>query len=184
MLAITSTTASIWTAVGTLTLAIVTGISLVFGWKSLRQGQREVEEAHRPVVVPVLLTRPSVDRSVSSRSGRGPRPAYEPEVSGPDGLRFPVQNIGSGPALRVEARTRRLGPGAPGGRQTPAMAAGIGVTEIVPLEVKFPREGELPDFDLTVTYEDVAGKKWSTVGRYIADNRQYLGVEISALDEG
>src|ERR1700691_4112232 len=113
MVAITVTTASIWTAVGTLTLAIVTGVSLAFGWTSLRQGQREVEEAHRPVVVPVLPTRPPAS---SSRSGRGPRPAYEPELSGPDGLRFPVQNIGSGPALRVEATIRQLKIGGP---QTP-----------------------------------------------------------------
>jgi heme exporter protein D len=118
MLAITATTASIWTAVGTLALAVATFVSLFFARRSIRQNQeqikqgqeqleqtqreielsrKEVEEAHRPVLVPVLLTRPSVSRSVSSRSGRGPRPAYEPEASGPDGLRFPVQNIGSGP---------------------------------------------------------------------------------------
>lgn len=61
VLAITLTTASIWTAIGTLAVAFVTGVSLYFGWRSLRQNQREielsrkeVEEAHRPVIVPVV----------------------------------------------------------------------------------------------------------------------------------
>jgi Tfp pilus assembly protein PilN len=62
-----------WTAIGTLALAVVTGVSLAFAWGSLKQTQRqiqlgqeqleqtqreielsraEVEEAHRPVLVP------------------------------------------------------------------------------------------------------------------------------------
>lgn len=47
-----------WTAIGTLALAAVTGASLAFGWKSPRQGQKEVEEAHRPVLVPLADSRP------------------------------------------------------------------------------------------------------------------------------
>jgi hypothetical protein len=93
MLAITSTTASIWTAAGTLLLALVTGISLLFGWKSLRQGQREVEEAHRPVVVPVASQRfVFLDAKVKIEA----RPHYR-HARGHQQLIVAVANIGSGP---------------------------------------------------------------------------------------
>lgn len=72
-----------WTAVGTLTLAIVTGVSLAFGWGSLKQAQKglalsraEVEEAHRPVIVAVISKR--LMDLVSDGSGETrPTRAYE-----------------------------------------------------------------------------------------------------------
>src|ERR1700679_824892 len=94
------------TAVGTLTLAVVTGVSLVFGWTSLRQSQKEVEEAHRPVVIPVTFARHSVIAVSVSRS-RGTAPAY-PCLVEERVLGVPIKNIGPGPALNVEASIKRL----------------------------------------------------------------------------
>jgi hypothetical protein len=185
------------TAVGTLTLAFATGISLVFGWRSLAQTQRqielsqsyleqtqreievsrhEVEEAHRPVVVPVLVTREPRSRSVTS-SGRVPAPAYRPEAD--DGvLRFPVQNIGSGPALNVEASVTRLDSEGnpwtdPIEPQAPGTVAGIGKDQTIPIEIRAHGWEQRWSFELTVTYEDVARKGWTTVARWNAQDGRY-----------
>lgn len=178
-----------WTAVGTLTLAIVTGVSLAFGWGSLKQTQEglalsraEVEEAHRPVVVPVIVARPSATASVSSSRHTVPT---RPSVIAEGLLVVPVQNIGSGPALNITASVKQLtadhepwrGPYEP---QTPGTAAGIGQDQTIPIAIRAHGWEERWSFDLTITFEDVAGKKWSTVGRYIANLEQYLGVEITA----
>jgi hypothetical protein len=161
------------TAVGTLALAVVTGISLAFGWKSLRQGQREVEEAHRPVVMP-LVRGTSMDLGADGRTHKT-RPTLLPTGQ----LVVPVENIGAGPALNLEATMTYYDDNGPSssarGPQTPAAVAGLGVSAFEPLYLD--AEGWNGDFLLTIGYDDVAGKTWRTQGRFVRTLRRY--VEIS-----
>jgi hypothetical protein len=185
MLAITGTTAAIWTAIGTLALAIATSVSLAFGWRSLRQSQREVEEAHRPVVIPVVFARPSVIAGSRSQSRRAvPERPYAVE----DGvLAVPIKNIGSGPALSVVASIKRLnddGTVREGGviePQTPGKIPGLGNEVVVPIEIRAHGWEARWDFELTLSYQDVAGKRWARRGRYMAAQEIYEDVAIAAI---
>jgi hypothetical protein len=169
------------TAVGTLTLAVVTSVSLAFGWKSLRQAQKEVEEAHRPVVIPVTFARQSVIAGSRSRS----REALEgPSLVEEGVLAVPIKNIGAGPALSVVASVKRLNEhgtvwerGA-SERQTPGMIPGLGTDVVVPIEIRAHGWEECWGFELTLVYEDVAGKGWSTICHYMAERRHYEGIKI------
>jgi hypothetical protein len=101
-----------WTAVGTLALAAVTlALAAATFWmvkltrRSLEQtrdeinvSRREVEEAHRPVLVPVVDSTSYMDLGADG-AGRKRRPQLEPGGQ----LFVPVENIGSGPALNIEA---------------------------------------------------------------------------------
>jgi hypothetical protein len=173
------------TAVGTLALAIVTGVSLRFGWKSLRQGQTEVEEAHRPVLVPLADSRPLE----VVQTGLPERPAARPLFLGEGQLAVPIENIGTGPALRVEASVQMLNPeGGPTGVGTggmePAALAGIKASGSVAPIIKIHGLADVPGFWLTLTYEDVAGKGWITKARYIATDRRYSDVTVNTQAEG
>src|SRR5258708_12435304 len=84
------------TAIGTIALAVVTVVSLVFGWRSLRLSRAEVEEAHRPVLVPLADDREItlVGRDVPPKIAARPR-------SSTNLLLLPIENIGTGPALDI-----------------------------------------------------------------------------------
>jgi hypothetical protein len=182
-----------WTAVGTLVLAVVTLAAVIVAAIALRQtraditlSRKEVEEAHRPVVVPVIVARAPATASV--RASRHTLPA-RPCVIEVSVLVVPVQNIGSGPALSVEASVKRLlnaegnpwtGAVEP---QTPGTVAGIGKDQLIPIEIRSHGWEERWSFELTLTYDDVAGKKWSTVGRRNAADGRYEDVTISAQEE-
>ncbi len=168
-----------WTAVGTLALAAVTGVSLIFGWRSLRQTQRqielgqeqleqtqreielsrrEVEEAHRPVLVPFQKSGERLTfRGGEIFAGGGP-PASENDVF------LPVENVGVGPALNV--RGEFTGPHGVGTTRFPTEAVAVDARGVVTFEI---REGENLSFtgnDSTVRavidYEDVAGRTHRT----------------------
>jgi hypothetical protein len=173
-----------WTAIGTLALAVVTLAAVIIATIALRQtrdaialSRREVEEAHRPVVVPVVG-----ERKVGTVSRHTLR--VGPKVR--DGLVvIPVQNIGVGPALQVEASLKLLGTDgkpsiAPVGPQTPGTVTGIGKNQSTTIEIRAHRWTEGASFELTVRYRDVAGKEWETVGRYLADHLRYEGMTIEA----
>src|ERR1700680_4128893 len=95
-----------WTAIGTLALAFVTLLlaSATFWMVKLTRGslaqtkdeialsRREVEEAHRPVLVPVVDTTSYIDLGADG-ANRERRPQLEPGGR----LFVPVENIGSGP---------------------------------------------------------------------------------------
>jgi hypothetical protein len=169
------------TALGTLALAAVTGASLVFGWKSLRQGQKEVEEAHRPVLVPLADSRPMV----MVETGLPEPPAARPIFLGEGQLAVPIENIGTGPALRVEASVRMRnpdgGPTAVGtGGMKPAVVAGIKSSEAVAPIITIHGLADVPGFHLTLTYEDVSGKGWITQAVYVAMQRRYSEVTVDA----
>jgi hypothetical protein len=193
-----------WTAVGTLALALATFVSLYFARRALGQAQeqirlgqrqleqtqreielsrREVEEAHRPVVVPVVIAgRPHLAQSVS----RGPSDyPLRPCVMESGKLVVPVQNIGAGPALNVVASIERLeDDGGPWRgaieQQTPGKATGISPGAPVHIEVFYHGWEERWSFRLTVAYEDIAGKRWATVGDYIGGSRRYKHVAVEA----
>lgn len=174
------------TAVGTLTLAIVTGVSLAFAWGSLKQTQREielsrreVEEAHRPVLVPLADSRP-LD---VVETGLNEQPAARPLFLGEGQLAVPIENIGTGPALRVEASVQMRnpdgGPTAVGtGGMKPAVLAGIKASGSVAPIIKIHGLADVPGFQLTLIYEDVAGKGWLTQAVYVATERRYTNVTI------
>lgn len=192
------------TALGTLALAAATFASLIFARRSLGQMQqqiklgqaqlgqtqaeialsrREVEEAHRPVVVPVVVARPSSMASVSASSLTAPE---RPRLVGDGVLGVPIKNIGSGPALNITAGVLRLnadgstwnGPIEP---QTPGIIAGLGKEAVVPIEIRAHGWEERWDFGLTIIYKDVAGKCWETVCRYVAARRRFEDVTVKPL---
>jgi hypothetical protein len=173
------------TAIGTVALAIVTFFSLLFGWWALRQtkasialSRREVEEAQRPVIVPLR----DPGRRVMIMGGRD-LPTM-PSVPRPGLLVVPVRNVGKGPALRVEVTVEGLN--AAGGwsgvwsgpQSVGLLATAIGADELTPLEVDLPGVADVPGFGLSLVYEDVAGKSWWTFTRWIPDLGRYEDVTI------
>jgi hypothetical protein len=158
-----------WTAVGTLALAIVTGVSLVFGWKSLRQGQREVEESQRPIVVPV-----AVDLEANGR------PEERPRVTGDGDLFVPVENVGPGPALNVEATASLLdGEGQRSDRsERSARVVCIGPHADSPLLIQVRNWTSTPNFALRIEYDDVASNRWCTAAVFIGGVFEVTAIEL------
>jgi hypothetical protein len=168
---------------------IVGTVSLRQTRKAIALSCREVEEAHRPVVVPVVIARPP-DLGPQSVSGSRRTFPARPCVVESGVLVVPVQNIGSGPALRIVASVERLnddgsvwdmGAIEP---QTPGTVAGLGQDQTVPIEIRAHGWEERWNFQLRLVYEDVADKRWSTVGRYLAATGQYQDVTINTQAEG
>jgi hypothetical protein len=169
--------------VATVVLAIVAIVGLILTRLALKQTQseidlsrREVEEAHRPVVVPI-----ADDRSMKL-DPFAPTSA-KPTVVGDSELAVPVENIGAGPALRIEASAKLLDAEgkpslAPTGPQTPATAVGLETGRMQVLRIRTNKWTIGVSFELTLTYEDVAGKAWTTVGRYLDEHKRYEGVNI------
>jgi hypothetical protein len=173
-----------WTAIGTLALAAGTLAAVIVAAIALRQtraaialSRKEVEEAHRPVVVPVVG-----EREVGTVSRH--KLMLGPKVR--DGLVvIPIQNIGVGPALHVEASLKLLDADgkpsiAPTGSQTPGTVTGIGKDQSTTIEIRAHGWTEGASFELTIKYRDVAGKEWEMVGRYLADRVRYENVTIMA----
>jgi hypothetical protein len=161
------------TAVGTTALAVVTAVSLVVGYLSLRQtrneialSRSEVEEAHRPVLVPFV------------------DPATVPSLNANGLLRIPVQNIGAGPALEISGNFIVPLTSAPKGTIGTGTAVGVGVAADAWLDRAIPDwqhvfpSGDLVEFALTLSFHDLAGKKWETRGVWDPALRQYRGLTI------
>ena len=89
-------------------------------------------------------------------------------------LIVPIQNIGSGPALRVETTIKGLNPeggwsGAFGPPKTTGAMPGIGASGAVStdLEIDAGKLGDVPGFELVLRYDDVAAKPWRTLVRWV-----------------
>jgi hypothetical protein len=149
-----------WTAIGTLALAGVTFVSLVFGRRALTQtkeeidvSRKEVEEAHRPVVVPTNV--------VWGQNGPGSMVSVW------------LENIGTGPALGLRASIVLLtSDGEPAGHggehaNPGEIALGAGAEKVLNVETERWSKGAC--FALDAIYEDVAGKLWQTQGNYLDD---------------
>jgi hypothetical protein len=179
----------------------VTGVSLAFGWGSLKQTQqqiklgqeqleqtqaeialsrREVEEAHRPVLVPFKQSGQAVAyRGGTVPAGGGPR-VSENDPSRQDIPRYslaelPVVNVGVGPALNV--RGEFTGPHGSGTTRFPTEAVAAGAHGVVTFE---NWDGESLSFtgnDSTVSavidYEDVAGRTHRTNVAFDVGNNAY-----------
>ena len=191
------------TAIGTLSLALVALLYVLFARRSLQQTQaqiglgqaqlaqtqeeialsrREAEEAHRPVVIPV-----TGGQHITLTTGRKlPAGPYVPE-SGL--LVVPIMNIGLGPALYLESTIEPLehrngtangsdSPALLGGPQPLRVVTGVGASGVIRMEVAIPGIEQAPDFKLTLTYGDVAGKKWRTFARWIAERGRYEALAI------
>jgi hypothetical protein len=176
-----------WTAIGTLGLAVATFVSLFFarsalkktqdqielGQQQLGQTQREielsrseVEEAHRPVIVPV------VDKTFVDLGADG-KPEKRPQILRDGKLLIHVENVGPGPALNVEASASLLDEaGHPStgssGPQVPARVAGLGPHADAPLLIKVHNWTNMPNFALRIEYDDVASNGWRTDSVFVA----------------
>ena len=171
-----------WTAVGTLALAAVGAVALAVAWLTLREtradlalSRKEVEEAHRPLVVPLHDRR---EINLGSERGTDKLPAlpYTTQFSenGRDRLQLfvPVENIGTGPAVRLEAGIELDSNAESSSRSLPALRADGR------LFLEFWLAGgdaasAPPSYRLTVHYEDVAGKARSTVAHFSAHDGRY-----------
>jgi hypothetical protein len=173
------------TAAGTLALALVTLISLGFAAWSLIQTQREiklsrreVEEAHRPVIVPVADERLiSVGVGASSRQH-----AAIPQVLKNNALTLPLENIGAGPALDVKVSVTRSE--AQQFPQGPAKLAGMAKDFLAVMQVDAPGWQRQWDFHVRVLYRDVAETPWFTTAQWNAVDRRYENVRIGRDEEG
>jgi len=188
------------TAIGTLLLAAATLLSLFFLRRSLKQtqaqivlGQRqlaqtqeeigfsrkeiclsrkEAEAAHRPVVVPIA-------GGQHFTLANGEDVPAGPYVSSPGLLVVPMMNIGLGPALCLESAIEGLGPVNGWSERRPlGEVTGIGVAEVISLEIAIQDLSDIPDFNLTLTYDGVTGKGWRTVACWLAGEARYDGLAI------
>jgi hypothetical protein len=171
------------TAIGTLLLAFATFVSVLVAFIALRRAQElsreEIEHAHRPVLVPI------VDHQ---RMDLGPLGSAErrPKLAGGGLLIIPVENIGAGPALHLEASVAPLDST---GRASPTVSerhaanriAGVAKGSFVALEIVVPGWTAGTGFALEVTYEDVAAARWRTQAQWKADGFRWDAVEIEQL---
>jgi hypothetical protein len=171
------------TAVATLALALMTfGLVLVTMW-SLRQtreevelSRREVEEAHRPVLVPII------DATRKMKPDRPDSPSVGPQLMSQGVLWVPLENIGSGPALDIEVSLQLTDLAEVSGDRTAGALAGLGADRLLPVAIHDERLTKVSDFKITITYEDVAGKKWRTRAGYAASRGRYEGILIDYHD--
>jgi hypothetical protein len=172
------------TGLATALLALVTLASVVLTRRALKQtrdeidlSRREVEEAHRPVLVPVIDPTREVGIPGHGRFPVGPQAAD-------NRILVSVENIGSGPALDVSLTVALAAEHVPEAQQcarTTKTATGIGVGRITTLELPLVGATVVP-FQLRLTYSDVAGKPWETTARYaIGMASRYEDLSIVAL---
>jgi hypothetical protein len=171
------------TAVGTVLLALATFVSVQIGRRALRGGQREielsrreVEEAHRPVVMPLIAY-------------RGANPVLGPHQAKQGHIIVPIENIGSGPALDIEVVvTPRDDEGnqseAWGDRKYVGKLPGLGAGASKEVNVEIEGLGDLPSLDVWITYSDVAQKEWVTVARWSRPHDGYDDLSVNTLKEG
>jgi hypothetical protein len=187
ILAITGTTAAIWTAMGTLALALATFVSLYFARRSINQtqeqiklGQRqlaqtqreielsrqEVEQAQRPVLVPFQRSGTAIKfRGSEIPADGGPtiseNPADLPRFSA---ALLPVENVGVGPALNV--RGEFTGPHGAGTTRFPTEAIAVGANGVVSFEnwdgESLSFTGDDSSVSALIEYTDVAGRTYRT----------------------
>jgi hypothetical protein len=60
-----------------------------------------------------------------------------------------------------------------------AAVAGLGVSNIVPVEIRIPGLDGLPSFDLSVSYRDVAEKRMATAKYLVSDGGQHVNLAIT-----
>lgn len=164
------------TALATFLLAAITLVAVVVGGRALGKTQeeielsrREVEEAHRPVIVPVLDDAQKMILMFDDITDRRARPYYLEN----NRLVVPIKNIGLGPALNISVDVTPVNDdgqqsAAWGDKNYTIVVLGVGVGEIIPAVVPIPGLSDVPSFGLRVMYHDVAKKPWVTLAKYYA----------------
>jgi hypothetical protein len=148
------------TALATFALAVATLATVVLALRSLSYtkralaqaddqvdlSRREVEEAHRPVLVPV------VDATRKLRPDRPDSPSTSPYVLSRGILWVPIENIGSGPALSIEISVALSDETAlaVGDERTGGAIAGLGAGHRLPVEIRAGGLMALTNFGLTI----------------------------------
>ena len=158
----------------------MTAVALLIGWLSLRQtkselalSRHEVEGAHRPVVMPVVY----------------PPNRNMPRVNNQGCLELPVQNIGTGPALRVEESVYLLSGtdwimGGEAALHPSGSVGGIAVGQMAWCLGQVRPSGGLRDFWLYLTCDDVSGKGWLTVAQSNAQQLRFTDIGINPVADG
>jgi hypothetical protein len=171
----------------TLVLAIVAIIGLVFTARSLKQTQseidlsrKEVEEAHRPVLVPFQRSGTAITfRGGEIPAGTGPRvsenPADRQDLPRFSAAFLPVENVGVGPALNV--RGEFTGPHGTGTSRFPTEAVAAGAHGVVTFENwdgdSLSFTGNDPPVTAVVDYDDVAGRTYRTTAVFDIGHNAY-----------
>jgi hypothetical protein len=162
------------TALATFLLAAITLVTVVVGGRALGKtteeidlSRREVEEAHRPVIVPLLDDAQKMILMFDDITERRARPYYLQN----NRLVVPIKNIGSGPALNISVDVTPVNDDgqqstAWGDKNYTLVVSGLGVGEVIPAVVPIPGLGDVPSFRLRVMYTDVAQKAWVTLANY------------------
>lgn len=200
-----------WTAVGTLALAAVTVVSLVFARSALKKTQaqielgqaqlaqtqreielsrREVEEAHRPVLVPFQKSAEGVTfRGGMIPAGGGPfvtdNDPERADLPSYSGVFLPVENVGPGPALNVRGEfTTPRGVGETI-FATEAVAAGArGVVTFESMDGgSLAFTGDDVMVRATFRYEDVAGQVYWTKVDFDVKSNAYRSTVFRDGDE-
>jgi hypothetical protein len=171
-----------WTAVGTLALAFVGAVALVVAWLTLREtkadlalSRKEVEEAHRPLVVP-LHDRREINLGTDRGTDKLSAIPHSTQVSENGQARLhllvPIENIGTGPAIRLEADIALDSNAESSSRSLPALRADGRVFLEFWLTAG-DAGSDTPSYRLTVSYEDVAGKVRATAAHFSAHDGRY-----------
>jgi hypothetical protein len=173
------------TALATFLLAALTLAAVIVGGKALRKTQSEidtsrleVEEAHRPVLIPLHDVNQEL-REFDAPTVYRAKPRYKEN----NRVVVPIKNIGSGPALNISVNLALLDD--TGDEQGDMMhqtnIVGLGVSEMTPVEVFVPAR-EMPNFRLRAQYADVAGKTWQTSADYFKrEDGVYVGMSIDPV---
>jgi hypothetical protein len=124
--------------------------------------KRQVEEGHRPVVVPQILG--GIGHGLGLRAVEGILPV-------------PLKNIGLGPALNVRVSFSSPPDVAPqpidsGLKRLP----GIGVSDQVTAGLKTILAIGTPDFLIELIYDDVAGASYMTTARWDSRETEYRDI--------
>jgi hypothetical protein len=114
--------------------------------------------------------------------------AHRPVYLGHGQLIVPIENIGPGPALDVTiyVNPRKDNGGvseAWGDRRQTGAAAGVGASQVAPIEVRVWGLDGLPSFDFWATYMDVTGREWVTAAKYrpSEEGSRYTNMWISEV---
>jgi hypothetical protein len=154
------------TGIATLLLAVATFALAFYTRHAVAQGAQELEQSQRPVLMPMIV------------SQAGERPWLSD-----DNKRYylPVQNVGVGPAMAIEAGIE-FGDIAGRPSSAPPVAGraqltALGARQDATLEFDGVPLTAAMGFVFNIQYHDVSGKPWFVQGRYSEAEHRFSEVE-------
>jgi len=161
----------------------IAGKQLANSGIALELSRAEIEEAHRPVLVPAAYSK--VGSYAKGLDDPGEPNPLLPRVIADSVLVVPVENIGAGPSLNLRAVVtvaiigetveRKQGTNRRGLSLGAGKGGGIEVVHLWALKLGAP----IPELDMELFYEDVAGKLWKTFCIY----EQRTGYTTVSIEE-